>query len=78
MSTKKSYKPKAKNETALKKYIQSATKNSNKGHRRNNISKQFCNRIYNICRSRNDIKDITTSINYRLYCKQVVHTLQKK
>ena len=78
MSTKKSYKPKAKNETALKKYIQSATKNSNKGHRRNNNSKQFCNRIYNICRSRNDIKDITTSINYRLYCKQVVHTLQKK
>jgi hypothetical protein len=39
MSTKKSYKPKAKNETALKKYIQSATKNSNKGYRRNNNSK---------------------------------------
>jgi len=36
---KKNYKPKVKNETALKKYIKSATKNSNKGHRRNNICK---------------------------------------
>lgn len=78
MSTKKSYKPKAKNETALKKYIQSATKNSNKRHRRNNNSKQFCHRIYDICGNRNGIKNITIIINYRLYCKQVVHTLQKK
>ena len=68
MSTKKSYKPKVKNETALKKYIQSDNKNSNKGHCRNNNSKQFCNRIYNLCRNRNDIKDIIIITNNRLYC----------
>tara|TARA_R100001509_G_scaffold163423_1_gene137869 strand:- start:518 stop:631 length:114 start_codon:yes stop_codon:yes gene_type:complete len=33
------YKPKVKNETALKKYIKSANKNSNKGHGRDNNSK---------------------------------------
>ncbi len=75
MSTKKSYKPKAKNETALKKYIQSANKNSNKRHCRNNNSKQFSYRIYDICGNRNDIKDIIIITNYRLYSKQMVHTL---
>ena len=39
MNTKKNYKPKAKNEIALKTYIQSANKNSNKRHSRNNNSK---------------------------------------
>tara|TARA_R100001015_G_C4628972_1_gene189444 strand:- start:2356 stop:2469 length:114 start_codon:yes stop_codon:yes gene_type:complete len=36
---RKNYKPKAKNEVALKTYIKSANKNSNKGHSRNNTSK---------------------------------------
>ena len=36
---KKIYKPKAKNEIALKTYIKNATKNSNEGHRRNTDSK---------------------------------------
>ncbi len=36
---KKNYKPKAKNEIALKTYIKSANKNSNKRHSRNNTSK---------------------------------------
>ena len=64
---RKNYKPKAKNETALKKYIQSADKNSNKGHRRNNTSKQFCNRFHNLCRNRNGIEDIVISIDNWLY-----------
>ena len=64
---RKNYKPKAKNETALKKYIQSADKNSNKGHRRNDNRKQFCNRFYNLCRNRNGIEDIVISIDNWLY-----------
>jgi hypothetical protein len=37
---KKTYKPKAKNETALKKYIKNATKKSNNGHGRSPIGKR--------------------------------------
>jgi hypothetical protein len=37
---KKKYKPKAKNELALKTYIKNATKKSNSGHRRDNSSKR--------------------------------------
>ena len=36
---KKNYKPKAKNEVALKTYIKNADKKSNKRHSRNNSSK---------------------------------------
>ena len=46
---KKNYKPKAKNETALKKYIKNATKKSNNGLSRSNDSKRKCSRNNNIC-----------------------------
>ncbi len=37
---KKNYKPKAKNEIALKKYIKNATKKGNFGYKRSNNSKR--------------------------------------
>lgn len=37
---KNNYKPKAKNETALRKYIKNATKKSNNGYKRSSNSKR--------------------------------------
>lgn len=46
---KKIYKPKAKNETALKKYIKNATKKGNDRHNRNTNSKCDSSKRHDIC-----------------------------
>lgn len=46
---KRNYKPKAKNETALKKYIENATKKSDNRHNRNADSECNSRKRNNVC-----------------------------
>jgi len=46
---KNNYKPKAKNEVALKTYIKDATKKSNNGHSRDRNSKSISTKRNDIC-----------------------------
>lgn len=45
---KNNYKPKAKNEVALKTYIKNATKKGNNGHRRDRSSQSLSSKYNNI------------------------------